>query len=92
MLERVRLIRISRVTLLPYQQDLYDGQGRIAQTTTYSAYQKFGDIDYPMSIFIKRPLDEYTLKIDVTKLTLNPPLDNEAFELEIPAGIPVQKM
>jgi outer membrane lipoprotein-sorting protein len=91
-LERIRIIHISRVTLLPYKQDIYDDKGRIAQTTSYEKYQKFGDIQYPMSISITRPLDEYTLKIDVTKLTLNPELDNDAFELDIQPGIPVQKM
>jgi outer membrane lipoprotein-sorting protein len=91
-LERIRVIHVSRVTLLPFAQDLYDDKGRVTQVTTYTNYQPYGDIDYPMSIFITRPLDEYSLKIDVTKLTLNPDLDNDEFELEIPAGIPIQKM
>jgi outer membrane lipoprotein-sorting protein len=91
-LGRQRVIHISRVTLLPYEQDLYDEQGRVVTTITYSKYQKFGDLDYPMSIFLKRPLDEYTLQIDITKLTLNQPLDDEDFKLTIPDGIPIQHM
>lgn len=91
-LGRQRVIHISRVTLLPYEQDLYDEHGRVVTTITYSKYQKFGDLDYPMSIFLKRPLDEYTLQIDITKLTLNQPLDDEDFKLTIPDGIPIQHM
>jgi outer membrane lipoprotein-sorting protein len=45
-----------------------------------------------MSITITRPIDEYTLKITITKLTLNEPLDDESFKLEFPDNIPVQKM
>lgn len=91
-LERVRVIHFSRVTLLPYQQDIYDPQGRIATSITYDKYQKFGELRYPGSILIKRPLDEYTLRIDVGKLVANSKLDDEQFALKIPEGIPVQKM
>jgi outer membrane lipoprotein-sorting protein len=91
-LDRVRVIHISRVTLLPYEQDLYDVSGRLVTTIEYDKFQKFGDAMYPTSIFIKRPLDEYTLQIDVTKLVVNQPLDDEQFKLPIPDGVPVQQM
>ncbi len=91
-LDRVRLIHISRVTLLPYEQDLYDENGRLVTTIQYGKFQKFGDVMYPTSIFIKRPIDEYTLQIDVTKLTVNQHLDDEQFKLTIPEGVPVQRM
>lgn len=91
-LERVRVVRFSRVTLLPYQQDIYDPQGRVATSITYDKYQTFGELRYPTSILIKRPLDEYTLRIDVAKLVANSKLDDEQFALKIPEGIPVQKM
>ena len=91
-LDRVRVIHISRVTLLPYQQDLYDDSGRMTTTISYDKFQKSGETMYPTSIFIKRPIDEYTLQIDVTKLTLNQPLDDEQFKLVIPEGVPVQQM
>jgi hypothetical protein len=45
-----------------------------------------------MSITITRPIDEYTLKIIIAKLTLNEPMDDESFKLEFPDNIPVQKM
>lgn len=91
-LDPLRVIHVSRITLMPYQQDLYDQQGRIQTTISYANFQKFGEVDYPMSILLKRPLDEYTLKIDIMKLTLNPKLDDEEFLLTIPDGVPVQQM
>jgi outer membrane lipoprotein-sorting protein len=45
-----------------------------------------------MLIDIKRPIDEYALKLQVTKLTLNQQLENDQFELKIPPGVKVQQM
>jgi outer membrane lipoprotein-sorting protein len=87
-----RVIHISRVTMLPFQQDIYDEQGRVVTQATYENYQKNGDQQFPMLINIRRPLDEYSLKIVVTKLTLNEPFDADQFELKIPEGVTVQKI
>ena len=91
-LETVRVIHISRVNLKPYQQDVYDHAGRLVTTISYSNYQRFGEIDIPMSILISRPIDQYTLQITVDKLTLTQPLDDEQFVLKIPDNVPIQKM
>jgi outer membrane lipoprotein-sorting protein len=37
-------------------------------------------------------LDEYSLKIEVTKVALNEAFDSDQFVLAIPAGVTVQKM
>jgi outer membrane lipoprotein-sorting protein len=91
-LEQVRVIHFGRMTLKPYQQDIYDMEGRVVTTVTYAKYQKFGDLDFPGTITITRPIDEYKLKIDVTKLAFNQKLDDEQFVLPFPAGVPVQTM
>ena len=90
--ERVRIIRIGRATLRPYEQDIYDHAGHVVTRVKYDKYQKFGEIDYPQSILITRPIDEYTLKIDITKLQLNVKLDDDQFILKIPEGVPVEQM
>ena len=59
---------------------------------TYSNYQTFGGQQFPTVIDIRRPLDEYSLRVQVTKLTLNGTLEDDQFVLDIPAGVPVQKM
>ena len=91
-LETVRVVHISRVTLKPYQQDVYDHAGRLVTMVAYSNYKRFGDIDIPMSILVSRPIDQYTLQITINKLTLNQPLDDEQFVLKIPDNVPIQKM
>lgn len=87
-----RLVHFSRVTLLPFEQDIYNKQGEAETIATYDKYQDFNGIEFPMLIDIKRPIDEYELKLQVTKLTLNQPLENDQFELKIPPGVTVQHM
>jgi outer membrane lipoprotein-sorting protein len=91
-LETIRVIHVGRATLKPYEQDVYDHAGRLVTVVTYDKYQKFGDLSFPTSILISRPLDQYTLQITVDKLTLNQPLDDEQFVLKIPDNVPITKM
>jgi outer membrane lipoprotein-sorting protein len=88
----VRVIHISRTTLLPYQQDIYDPDGNIVTRAFYSNYQSFNNIPFPMKIEIKRPLDQYSLTVITTKLALNQTLDDDQFELKIPDTVPIKAM
>lgn len=87
-----RIVRINRVTMLPYQQDIYNDKGELVTQATYEDYQTHAGQQFPAVITIRRPVDEYSLKIDVTKLTLNEPFEADQFELVIPPGTKVQKL
>lgn len=87
-----RVIHISRVDLLPYQEDIYDSDGNIQTQAIYGQYQSFGDFRFPGTITIKRPLDEYQIVITFQKITANQSLSDNQFELEIPAGLQIQNM
>lgn len=87
-----RVIHISRVDLEPFQQDIYDADGKVVTQAVYSNYQKYGDISFPSKIVITRPLDQYSLTVTITKLTLNQPLDNDQFDMKIPDNVPIQHM
>ena len=91
-LQRTRVIHISRVTMLPFQQDIYNADGQVETQATYDHYQPYGDQQFPALVVIKRPLDEYSLKVEITKLTLNEPFSDDQFELAIPPEAKVQKM
>jgi hypothetical protein len=91
-LERARVIHIGRADLLPYRQEIYDDSGRIMTLVTYDKYTKINGISFPMLINISRPIDEYTLRIDMSKVMLNQKLEDDQFALTIPEGVPVQKM
>lgn len=91
-MQRERTIHISRVTMLPFQQDIYDDNGQIVTQALYDKYEESAGQMFPALITIRRPVDEYSLKIEVTKLTLNETFDADQFELKIPAGVSVKKM
>jgi len=91
-LRRERVLHISRVSMLPYQQDIYDDNGQIVTQATYENYTMYGDMQFPALITIKRPVDEYSLKVQVTKLTLNETFEADQFKLEIPPGVTVRKL
>jgi outer membrane lipoprotein-sorting protein len=89
----LRVVHISRANLLPYQQDIYDSDGKIVTQALYSNYQKFGAINFPSKIIIKRPLDELSLTITINgKTNFNQKLNADEFDLDIPEGIAVQNM
>jgi len=91
-LQTLRVIHINRTTLLPYRQDIYDDQGRLATTALYDQYQTFGGMQFPTELTIKRPLDELQIKMTVNKLTVNQKMGDDQFELKIPDNTPIQKM
>jgi hypothetical protein len=91
-LETLRVIHFNRTTLVPYRQDIYDDQGRLATTTLYDQYKAFGDKQFPTALTIKRPVEEFEVRMTINKLTVNQKMEDDQFELNIPAGVPVQKM
>jgi outer membrane lipoprotein-sorting protein len=80
----LRVIHIGRTTMLPYQQDIYDTDGNIATQASYSNYKRYGNLNFPSTIVIKRPLDELGLTITVTKATFNQKLPDDQFKLDTP--------
>jgi len=87
-----RVIRFGRVDLRPFEQDIYDEDGNIETQTIYGPYQSFGSIQFPGTVTIKRPLDEYQITITIEKLTLNQSLTDDQFDLKIPEGTIVQRL
>ena len=88
----IRVIHINSTDLLPYQQDIYDADGKVITKAFYSNYQFYGSTPFPSNIVIERPRDHYSLTINITKLTLNGHLDDDQFELKIPEGITIETL
>lgn len=87
-----RVVHIGRATLLPYQQDIYDEKGQLVTVTNYEEYQKFGDELFPSVISIQRPLDQLRLKLTIKKLTTNQTLEDDQFQLKLPANTQIEKL
>ena len=88
----VRVIHVSRVDLLPSGEDIYDKDGNIQTQAVYGPYESFGDFRFPGSITIKRPLEEYQIVITFQKVTVNQPLPDNQFQLDIPKGTQIQNL
>ncbi len=88
----LRVVRIGRINLLPFNQDIYDAAGHIITRADYSGYGTFNGVEFPTRIVIRRPRDEYTLTIVIKKVTFNDKLEDDQFELKIPDSVPVQVM
>ena len=91
-LEPVRVIHYSRVNLLPFQQDIYNGKGTLVTRALYSQYRTFGTLQFPTEITIERPLDLYKIHLSVQKLEVNIPLEDDQFHLKIPGNYRVQNL
>jgi outer membrane lipoprotein-sorting protein len=88
----VRVVRFHREDLLPCEQDLYDDQGVMATQVIYGPYKDFDGVKFPGTITLKVPQNEYQLVMTVERVTANPSLTDDQFELKVPAGFTVQQM
>jgi hypothetical protein len=89
-----RVIRFSRLTLLPIGQDIYGEDGGVETHVEYGPYRQFGTAHMPSSIVIQRPREAYQITISVQKVLINqqPPLPDKQFELKIPSDYKVQTL
>jgi hypothetical protein len=81
-----RRIVFSRTDLLPHEQFLYNRQGKLV---TYARYENFIDKDgikLPEMVSIQRPIEGYSLVLNMVKLDVNIPLTDEQFVLTQPPG------
>jgi outer membrane lipoprotein-sorting protein len=88
----VRVIHFHREDLLPYEQDLYDDKGNLETQVIYGSYLDFDGVKFPGMITLKRPQEEYQLILGVERVTANPPLTDEMFQVKIPTGTTIQVM
>jgi len=84
-----RKIEFSRVDLLPHRQVIYDQQGSVLSDAHYSDYKDSGGIQFPNTIEIEMPREEYDITLHMVKLEMNRPLTDEQFALAQPPGAEV---
>jgi len=87
-----RRVRFDSVSLQPIEQVVYDQGGKPETVTLYGPPQTFGTEQFPGTITIKRPQEEYQIVMTVQKLVLNQTLKDDQFQLDIPDGVKIQKM
>ena len=88
----VRVITFHRDDLLPYEQDLYDNDGKAETHVTYANYQNFGSGQYPSTVTIKRPQENSQIVLTVEAVTNNVTLPPEQFEVEVPPETEIKQL
>jgi hypothetical protein len=81
-----RKVVFDRTDLRPHQQRFYDERGSIVTDVHYDEYREFNRVFFPTNIQIWRPQEEYSIKLVVTKLTINGPIMDDQFVLQLPSG------
>lgn len=81
-----RKIIFSRTDLRAHRQLIYDKTGDLATEARYENFQEFNGVEFPTSITITRPQEEYTIGLSVLKLTMNGNMTDDQFNLAQPAG------
>jgi outer membrane lipoprotein-sorting protein len=81
-----RKVVFDRTDLRPHQQLLYDEHGSIVTDVHYDEYRDINGVCFPTNIQIWRPREEYSIKLQVTKLTINGTIMDDQFVLQLPAG------
>lgn len=88
----LRVIHIHREDLLPYQQDLYDEHNNLETQILYGRYVEYGDNQYPSTITIKRPMEQYQVVLTLEKVIENMPLSDDQFQIQIPEGTKIENV
>jgi outer membrane lipoprotein-sorting protein len=81
-----RKVVFDRTDLRPHQQLLYDEHGSVITDVHYDEYREFNGVFFPTSIQIRRWQEEYSIKLEVTDLTINAPIADDQFVLDLPSG------
>ena len=87
-----RMIQFDRTTLMPSEEDIYDAQGSIETQAIFGPPVNYVGIQFPSTIIIRRPLQQYQILVTFQKITFNLPLTNQEFRLKIPSGMPVKNL
>jgi hypothetical protein len=102
--EILRKVWFDRADLHVVRLESFGPKGALLADVRYSDWQPVGQEDggnpnssgavseFPRKIRIDRPHDEYMLEMNITKITLNEPMEASRFQLEPPAGAEIVKL
>ncbi len=85
-LEIARKIWFDRGDLSVARIETFAPGGRLEGDIRYGQWEPLGELRYPREIELARPHDDYTLKLQITKLALNEEISVDRFHLDQPPG------
>ena|SRR5579871_3529979 len=81
-----RKIVFSRTDLKPHRQYIYSENGKVATDAHYAEYKDYGGFSFPSRIEIYLPEEEYDITLNMLKVDINTPLQDDQFVLAQPPG------
>jgi outer membrane lipoprotein-sorting protein len=79
-------IWIDRLDLQVSRKQVFGKEGRIEVDAQYTGYQPMNGISFPQNVELQLPLQDYTVKMEFQKTTLNESVPEDAFTLPQPEG------
>jgi hypothetical protein len=83
-LRLVRKVWFNASTLELVRIQFYNVEGVPVEDVRYSVYQDYGGVRYPSRIDLNRPVEDYSLGINIEKATFNQPIAADKFVLTKP--------
>jgi outer membrane lipoprotein-sorting protein len=81
-----RKVVFDRTNLVAHRQIMYDENGNPVTDASYQVYKDFDDVKFPTYIDVKRPQEEYDIRLFIVKLAVNQAVTDDQFALQQPAG------
>jgi len=91
-LQLLEKIWIDRTDLEVSRKQIFGKDGRLETDVEFQDYRREGDIPYPKSIMIRRPIEDLAVKLTFERTTMNQPLDAKVFDLQRPEGTEILKL
>ncbi len=81
-----RKVVFDRTNMVPHRQITFDDMGNAVTEARYQAFADYDGTKFPGYIEIKRPQEEYDIRLIMVKVTLNQPISDDQFTLPQPVG------
>jgi outer membrane lipoprotein-sorting protein len=77
---------IDRRDLTVVRKQMFGKDGVVETEVNYSQYETWDGINFPREVFIQRPVEDYSVKMEFMKTDLNTDLPGNVFFLPAPVG------
>jgi hypothetical protein len=81
-----RKVIFDRTNLVPHRQIVFDDNGNPVTDASYQFFKEYDGVQFPSFIDIKRPQEEYNIRLIMVKLAINQPIKDDQFALQQPPG------
>lgn len=85
----VERLFVDRFDLQVTRKRLFTPEGAMEMTVEYSGHADVSGVPFPGEMFMERPMEQYSLRIEFHDTQINVALQDNVFSLDPPEGIPV---